>query len=63
MDNRYHQPWDRENFSFHRTDPKPWIPFEDEPKRWTINWKIVGYWLLSMFLLFGLPSLVRWFPL
>lgn len=60
---KYYEPWDRENFEFHRTDPKPWIPFADEPKRWTIDWKYVGMWLLCMFLLFGLPALVRWYPL
>ena len=63
MDNRYHKPWARDNFSFHRTDPKPWIPFEEDKPKWRIDWKFVGYWLLCMFLLFGLPALVRWYPL
>jgi hypothetical protein len=62
MDNRYHKYWDRENFAFHRTDPKPWIPFEDD-RKWRINWKHAGMWLLCAVMLFGLPSAIRWLPL
>ena len=62
MDNRYHQPWDRQNYEFHRTDPKPWIPFEDDYKS-RIDWKSVAYWILCVIMIVCLPALVRWYPL
>jgi hypothetical protein len=60
MDNKYHEYWDRDNFSFHRTDPKPWIHFEEDESIWGINWKRAGYWLLCV--LIGLPVVFRWYP-
>jgi hypothetical protein len=30
--NNYRNSWDRDNFYYHRTDPKPWLPI-DEPIR------------------------------
>lgn len=64
MDKRYHNPWDRENFAFHRTDPKPWIPFEDDRRfRLSVNKRFVKLGLLYAFLLFALPSAIRWLPL
>lgn len=29
----YKTPYDRNNYYFHRTDPKPWVPFDEDEGR------------------------------
>jgi hypothetical protein len=48
MDKRYHNSWDKENFYYHRTDPKPWIPLEDIDED---RWKFKGW---ALFIIVGL---------
>lgn len=42
-------PWDRSNFHFHRTDPTPWIPIEEERDRWVFSkWAFVAVLLITV---------------
>jgi hypothetical protein len=51
MDKRYHDPWSQDNFRFHRTDPKPWIPIDNGKDgwsfkgvfKWVIIWAALGF--------------------
>lgn len=53
MDKRYHEPWSQDNFRYHRTDPKPWIPIDDGKDGW--SFKEVFKWVL-IWLVLGLSA-------
>lgn len=61
MSNRYHEPWARENFHFHRTDPTPWVEIE-EPVKETSKFieavKVIGA-CVAIALLVGYASSVK----
>lgn len=42
-------PWDRNNFHFHRVDPTPWIPIEEERDQWKFSkWAFVTVILVTV---------------
>lgn len=61
MDNRYHNGWDRDNFYYHRKDPRPWIPITDvDDGKWKFKeWALAVVLMLVLAFAVGYTANVK----